>query len=309
MPLEFHRSNQIMLAAKPSAIVLGADDRTALVACQGKLIKIDLVDSSQTELCDITHEVNQLSLSVESRLVAVSTRDSAEVLVYDIDSGQRKQTMSRDGAPGSLRTAATNRMALSPDGKTIVSTTTGSRIFVSNVVSGQWEHIMFVKYDGCDVSASPDGKHVVLFGAANAGELSGHLTMYRVRRGLQPLWTRWHESDQAITNAQFSGDSRSLVTSGADDGVRVWDVESGESQHHLDQVEHDAPNRRAWSFGVPNLIARLSAELAIHDIETGESLFRKPIEKFTHAAVSITGTTLVCSRGDDIDVWKPAAPK
>ena len=80
------------------------------------------------------------------------------------------------------------------------------RIFVSDVETGDWDHIMVVKYDACTPVVSPDGKHVALFGMQNDAELSGQVTMFLVRRGLQPLWTKWHESKEAVTHVAFSPD-------------------------------------------------------------------------------------------------------
>ena len=304
MGFRFDRVAEIRCNDSPSAIQIGSDDRTAVAVCGRKLVRMDLIDGTQEELCMLSDSVSDLSFNVAHQLVAVAA-GAADINIYDLNTGANKRTISRVGAPGSLSTAAVSHLSVAPDGNMLVSTTSGSRIFVSNIETGRWEHIMFVKYDGCDVVVSPNGRYVALFGAPKPSEISGHLTMFLVRRGLQPLWTRWHESEHPVTSCRFDPTSSFLVTTGAGDGARVWKTQSGDAQWHF-RPKDNGSIRSAWSFGACDSLATLGDDLTIVRKGGGENVYktRMPSSKSVFG-ISPSGKVLVVSDGETVVcVWK-----
>lgn len=304
MGFRFHLADRISCTPTPMMIGVGSDDRTAVTVCDDKLIRVDLLDRTQVELCRLPDQVSDLAVNVDHRLVAVAA-GSAEVAIHRLDDGVHVQSMSREGTPGSLSTVPANHIAMGPGGKMLVTTTSGSRIFVSNIDTGQWEHVMFVKYDGCDAAVSPDGKYVALFGAAKASEISGHLTMFLVRRGLQPLWTRWHESDKAVTSCRFAPDSQSVITCGAGDGARVWKTASGELQWHV-QAKENNRQRTAWSFGEKEMLAALGDQLMMVRKGNNAPVFRVDLPASESVfAISQSGRLLLrADEKDTLSIWK-----
>lgn len=225
-------SRRIALAGKPGVVAVSGDGKT-IVAASGKVMTaIDTSNGKVLHRWEPSKDIVDVSLSASGRLIAVTT-GSPVIDVYDKETGERSQQLHRNDAPDYLRGDEQQRIAFYPDGSKLISMGTHVRIFVSDVETGDWDHIMVVAYDACTPVVSPDGKHVALFGMQNDAELSGQVTMFLVRRGLQPLWTKWHESREAVTYAEFSPDGLRLVSSGAGDGVRVWNVKSGELIAHV----------------------------------------------------------------------------
>lgn len=304
MGFRFELSDQITCVAAPTILRLGADDRTVIAVANQKLLRMDLQDRTQVTLCSLPHPASDFSINVDHSIVAVAA-GAADVAIYDLKSGDHLQSMSREGAPGSLSQVPAKQIAVGSDGKMLVATTSGSRIFVSNMETGQWEHIMFVKYDGCGVAVSPNGKYVALFGAPKESEISGHVTMFLVRRGLQPLWTRWHDSAKAVTSCRFSPDSKSLITCGAGDGVRVWESAGGELQWHF-APQGKVPLRSAWSFGVKDSFALLGDDLMIVEKNKGVVAFQVSMES-PDSKFAISESGKVMARIDNkrnLSVWK-----
>ena len=225
-------SRRIALPGSPSAVAVSGDGNT-IVAASGKMLSAsDATSGRELHRWEQSKDIVDISVSASGRLIAVTT-GSPIIDVYDKETGKRSSQLHRADAPDFLRKDGQQRIAIYPDGSKLVSMGTNIRIFVSDVETGDWDHIMVIKYDACTPVVSPDGKHVTLFGMRNDAELSGQVTMFLVRRGLQPLWTKWHEGQEAVTHVAFSPDGSRLASCGAGDGVRVWQVDSGELLAHL----------------------------------------------------------------------------
>ncbi len=225
-------SHRVALSASPDAVAVSSDGNTMIVASGRVLTAIGASSGNVLHRWEQSKDIVDISASANGRLVAVTT-GSPIIDVYDKETGERSQQLHRADAPVFLRADGQQRIAFYPNGTKLISSGSRSRVFVSDVKTGDWDHINWVKYDTCTPVVSPDGKHVALFGMQDDSELSGQVTMFLVRRGLQPLWTKWHASKEAVTHAAFSPDGRRLVSSGAGDGVRVWNVESGKLIAHV----------------------------------------------------------------------------
>jgi WD40 repeat protein len=232
-PNAIRHTRRIPLSGSPNALAVSGDGKT-IVAASGKVLTaIDAISGKALHRWEQSKDIVDISVSANGRLIAVTT-GSPIVDVYDKETGERSQQLHRKDAHDFLRDDGQQRIAMYPDGSKLISMGKKVRIYVSDVETGDWDHIIFVKYDACTPIVSPDGKHVALFGMQKDRELSGQVTMYLVRRGLQPLWTKWHESKEAVTHAAFSPDGLRMASSGAGDGVRVWNVESGELIAHVE---------------------------------------------------------------------------
>lgn len=299
----FNLVSQLTLPSRPAAVGLSPSGATVVAACGRTLWMTGVKDVSQARVCEIEHPVSELRLC-EGRPIVAAATGTAAVHVYDLQTREHIRRLTKAGAFGSLQRAPTSHIGLYPGGQTLVATTDGSRVFLFNVETGLWEHIMFVKYDGCDVSVSPSGTHVLIFGKQKPSEISGQLTMYRVNRGLEPLWTRWHESDEAVTSAAFSIDGRQLVTCGAGDGARLWQVESGEP------VDWRPPHESgrliaAWFAGDDGRLATVDRSLRVYQLGRTEPIAEAAIEPPAVMARSADGKTIVMGRdGPVLDVWK-----
>ncbi len=226
-------TRRIALTGSPDAVTVSGDGKTMVAALGKVLTAIDAITGKVLHRWEQSKDIVDISVSANGRFIAVTT-GSPIIDVYDRETGERSQQLHRNDAPDYLRNDGQQRIAFYPDGTKLISMGKKVRIYVSDVETGDWDHIMFVKYDACTPVVSPDGKHVALFGMQKDSELSGQVTMFLVRRGLQPFWTKWHESKEAVTHAGFSPDGLRLASSGAGDGVRVWNVESGELIAHVE---------------------------------------------------------------------------
>lgn len=225
-------SRRIALSGSPRAVAVSGDGKTIVAASGNMLSASDAISGKELHRWEQSKDIVDISVSANGRIIAVTT-GSPIIDVYDRETGERSQQLHRADAPDFLRGDEQQRIAFYPDGSKLISMGTKVRIYVSDVETGDWDHIMVVKYDACTPVVAPDGKHVALFGMQDDSELSGQVTMFLVRRGLQPLWTKWHESKEAVTHAAFSPDGLRLASSGAGDGARVWNVHSGELITHV----------------------------------------------------------------------------
>lgn len=294
--------SRITLPAAPTAMAIRPQGGVAVVAGEGWLATYRLNGGQEVSRWNVDHPITDIAVCAEQNFVATTT-GTASINIYDLESGELIRDIKREAAPGSFADEPATHLGLTPDGKTVIATTAGSRICLSNVETGLWEHILFVKYNGCDVAVSPDGSHVVLFGQPKPSEISGHLTMFRVRRGLELLWTKWHESDQAVTSAVFSPDRQRLVTCGAGDGARVWKVETGELVAHA-SPKADSALQSAWIVGNSEHIAMFGEKIRIVRVQEDRLVDEKPMGSTKMIAVDEQGITfLTMLEASELEVW------
>lgn len=228
-------SRQVALALVPERVAVSGDGNMIMAASRRVVVAIK-TNGKQLQRWEQPKDVIDVCVSQHGKLVAVTTGTHL-IDVYETATGKRMLQLHRDDAPDFLRRDGQQRIAFYPDTTKLISSGSKSRAYVSDVKTGKWDHINWTKYTTSTPVVSPNAKHVAFFGLKKDSELSGQVTMYGVRRGLQPLWTKWHKTDDAVTQASFSSDGSRLATC-APDGVRVWDVNSGEPLAHLqDELE------------------------------------------------------------------------
>ena len=152
-------SRRIALSDSPDTLAVSGDGKTIVVACGKVLTAIDTSSGKVLHRWEQSKDIVDISVSANGRLIAVTT-GSPIIDVYDRETGERSQQLHRNDGPDFLRGDEQQRIAFYPDGSKLVSMGTKVRICVSDVETGDWDHLMVVKYDACTPVVAPDGKHV-----------------------------------------------------------------------------------------------------------------------------------------------------
>ena len=143
------------------------------------------------------------------------------VSLWDIDSGQLLRTMSLTPNVTRLGKLPLN-MSLSPDGRTLAVGFVEGDITLVDVMTGQ----ELPAWKGVDVRAasfvfSPDGRRLAT--------MYGNTTIWDVatRRALL-VPVKYGTAVGLYVHAAFSPDGRLVATDGDGDGVKVWDIDTGQ---------------------------------------------------------------------------------
>ena len=332
MPFSLEPIRTLSTDVKIIDVDLSRDGSTLAVGAKNRIQVFD-VDNGKSKISwTLDDSLSALSVSADGRQIAVADR-GPEIKLFETAKGQLIKILARRDAPDFLRSDRQLHLSLYPDGKTLVSTGSKRRLYVSDIASEQWNYIMFIKFSPpCDCDVAATGEHVVLFGSPNASEISGHVTMYRVNLGLQPLWTRWHAGEQQITSASFSPDGKILATCNPNDGVRVWQVSTGDSIAYLGREVASNEGEYATQKGGgqkhtrvhpntkmdPNeivgaamvdsntVLIATNKTLNLWDVETHQFLNSVSVdESITSIKTSSNGRTLsTVSTGNRIGIWK-----
>lgn len=289
-------------------IPLSGSTRHLSASVDAKLVAV--VEDSDVRVFENSREVaswpcpmgvSDISLSADGiRLVLVN--DSPDITVHEVRTGKVLSTLNRDGAPDFLRNDKQVHAALYPDAKTLVSTGAKQRLYVSDVETGRWQYIMFMKHRGARCEVSSTGQHVVLFGKPNPSELSGHVSVFAVNHGLQPLWNKSHSTEDEVTWAAFRRDGKQLAT-GADDGVRIWTTIDGELVHHLPWTS-DEPAVGARFIGRFHLLTATPDKLNLINLTDGQTVETKGSkDRILALGCSIDGTAVVTQSPNAINYW------
>jgi len=301
----------IALPTSADAIAISGDGTTIVAACDQWLLAFAASSGEELQRWKQQRTLVDVCASANGQHIA-ATSGSTLIDVYDRGSGKRVGQLHRNDAPDFLRNDGQQRIAFFPDGSKVVSSGTRSRSYLSDVETGNWDHIVWMKYDTCTPVVSPDGKHVALVGMRSESELSGQVTMYRVRRGLQPLWTKWHESEEAVTHAAFSEDGLRLASCGAGDGTRVWNVNSGELVAHLMSTSEDRPLGISFTANGNHLLLVLDRKILVQSVDRQEieaSVDVPEREMLRGAACSNDGTVIATLSGNSkLNVWSVTRP-
>lgn len=288
------------LSHEPDALAI-ANDHKVVIAATGKRLIVLEKGAGESKEIPLSGRAASLSVNESQPIVAVNSRQ-AEIPIFNYKTGRTIQRLSRKGVIGSLADAETRDVAISPDGKQAVTTTDGSRIFVSGLASGEWEHIMFVKHDGCDVEVDPSNSLVLFYGAPKPSELSGQLSMFQIRRGLQPLWTASHQSNAPVKWAKFSPDGKRLATCGAGDGVRLWNAENGDELEW--RPPESEPIQACW-FTHEDRVVVIGKQLSVYSYGDRKPAVNLPSSDTKRIAVSPDGRTfVVCEITGKLNVWR-----
>lgn len=278
--------------------ISGDGSSVAIVA--GSLIRI-FVNEQEVASWQCPENVSDLSLSADGKRLAVINH-SPNIAVHDSRTGQTLSTLDRNGAPNFLQSDNQVHAAIYPDAKSLVSTGSKQRLYVSDIATGRWQYIMFMKHRGARCGVSPTGKHVVLIGTPNPSELAGQVSVFAVNHGLQPLWNKSHTTEDAVTWAVFRDDGEQLAT-GASDGVRIWNTSDGTAVQHLSTNEN-TPSVGACFVRHSEILMANSSELTLVDLTNGKTIeTTKCSDEITECGSSFNGNTIVTRSQNAINYW------
>lgn len=301
MPSIEHKKS-IVIAQRASVVDLSRDSDLIAIAQDETVVVVDISTGQPLATWSCAATVSDISIAADGTQVAVATKHPT-IEVYEVANGAVVSRLDRAGGPDFVRDDPQEHVVIYPNGNKVVSTGARRRVYVSDVESGKWDYIMFVKHGSSfDCAVSPDGDYVAMFGEPNRDEMSGQVTMYRVNHGLQPLWTNWHEGDLRVHCAVFSHDSKRLATCGASDGIRVWDVETGLLSQHL----KPAIEPISVAFCSSEHIASTSeSQIELLQIETGKSVAIEEIGKQVGGSSSSADGLILATYGSDaaVDIW------
>ena len=123
-------------------------------------------------------------------------------------------------------TKAINSMAVTPDGKTIVSGSWDGTIKLWDIESGKELRMLKEDTGGVtSVAVTPDGKTIV------SGSWNGTIRLWGIESGKELRMLK--EDTGEVTSVAVTPDGKKIV-SGSDDGtIRLWDIESGKELNTL----------------------------------------------------------------------------
>jgi len=190
--------------------------------------------------------------------------------------------------------------AFSPNGKTIVTASSGGTARVWDAESGR--ELMRLKHDDVVTEAqfSPDGRRIVTASKDHSARLWDASSGREVAR---------FGHDAAVSRAVFSPDGREVVTASDDGTARLWDATddfSVASAHYRNQMRRDAfldPDLQRMKLAI--------ARATNHSLDTSTRRELARLEsggRVTDARFSADGTLIVTAAEDHtVRVWDAAS--
>ncbi|HPO35853.1 MAG TPA: caspase family protein [Syntrophales bacterium] len=173
-------------------------------------VGIALGDMSIKTLHGHSSFVHSVAISSDGKFLASGSADKT-VKIWDLMKGTEIRTFS-DNKSG------INCLIFSPDGRQVASG--GYKTITLREVAGSGEKVLSGHSDWINSLAfSPDGKLIA------SGSLDGTVKLWDTQTGEEIKTLRGHENQ--VWAVSFSPDGRRLASTG-DDGVRLWQVESGQ---------------------------------------------------------------------------------
>ena len=214
--LTAHTSAVKCLAFSPDGHLLASGDN------DGTILLWHRMTGAQKVLTKSTESVSNLAFSPDGKTLA--SGGEGTIRFWDTITGEQKQTFT--GLPKGIR-----NLSFSPDGKTIVSATWGSKICISDTITGKPKKTFTVPTTDSvfSVAFSPDGKIVAI------GSRDGNIYLSDLNTGKLKRKLIGHSVD--VQSVVFSPDGKTLASSSyVDETVRIWDVHTGEHRRTL--TEH-----------------------------------------------------------------------
>lgn len=191
------------------SLAISSDSQTLVYGLEDNGIAITDYPRTITEKQRLKHPKclpTSLAINVDKNIL-VSSGNAGEVRIWDLKTGKRKQILKHG--------AGVNCVAISPDGKTIVSGCKGKIVVIWDVDNKTAKHIL-KDHSGWiyDVKISPDGQ--TLFSAGRDKTIK----IWDIETG-ELLNTLTGHSDW-IYSLAVSSDGNTLVSGSRDNTIRIW---------------------------------------------------------------------------------------
>ena len=187
---------------------------------------------------------------------------------------------------------AVTSVAFSPDGKTLASGSEDKTFKIYDLDTGFERHSRREGYSIDSVAFSPDGKKLAV-------GYWGTVSILEDQREIFDL--KGHSGE--IHSVAFNPDS-TILASGSEDGIRLWEVSSGELIDYLDR-HNETVNSVAFSPDGINLASGSDDNTVnIWDIVSGTNITLEHSKAVNSVAFSPDGTTLASCGSDGIKLWE-----
>ncbi|KAI8325308.1 putative actin cortical patch component protein [Martensiomyces pterosporus] len=204
----------VSLSAAPRSVAIDSTGAVAVAALENDdLVVVANGQATKVAVKETTAAARAVAISHSTSVVAVGFQDSS-VVTYTLSGTELK--------PTGVKITANNRditaLAFSPDGELLASGDSAGKIFVVKTASGdlvtsRWGSHTARVYD---ITWSPDGAH------AASASLDSHVIVWSIEKPLKKV---------LIRNAHLGGvaavayvDNETVVSAGADGGVKVWGI-------------------------------------------------------------------------------------
>ena len=210
------------------AIAISSDGRSLAVASasRGRPKTYDVWDTVSGRIrggWPDPHDLNRALIAFSPNGQSLVSASGIHAVLWDLKTGRQVELRTYEAPIGFV--------AISPDGRTLVTHSEPGAISLWNAATGQSRATCLLESDLSALRFSPDGRWMA--SAENNGVImlwDGKGTRLNVLRG--------HSGP--VRDISFSPDGRTLATAGDDRVVRLWDTESGATRNalkgHTDRV-------------------------------------------------------------------------
>ena len=233
--------------------------------------------------------VSSAQFSPDGRQVLTAKRDQADL--WDVSSGKLLSTLRGIGDFESIK--------FTPDGNKLVFSVWNAKVKVFDIQSGKnVTRSMPFLMDAAEFS--PDGARVLTAFCMDDTGCGSH-TVYEVKNGKKLLGPM-----EAVTRAQFSPDSRKIVTVGRNKDVQVWDIETGKRLTGPIRFASEVFSAQFSPNGQQIVITSGGKNAIIYDVRTAKRLgapmkHQDPVQS---AQFSSDGKWILTQSGNTAYVWR-----